>query len=376
MSDPRRRTVEGTRALLDWAAGLRLVDIPARVLRKAALVVGDNIAAAVSVADQPEVRFVQQQVAATGGRAEATVFDGRGTRTDRYSACLANTVACSWPELDEGYSVASCHGGLYVFGPSIAEAEAEGLTVGDVVRAVAVGYEVAARVARTWTFPRFTVHPHAAYSAIGGAAATAALRGLDGAGFHRAATAAATMAGTGSYNHGIHGGLVRNVWAAQGAWTGMRCADWAPGGISGLPDSLYEVYTEAFGVEPKPDQLSDGLGDAFAIMDGFHKIHACCQSAHTAVDAALVLVGTLSEKGTAAIERIVIDTPRLEMDNKAPANTLAAKFSIPQIVAATLFYGHCGAEAFTDASLSEPEIVRLRNAIELKPWGPADPHAR
>ena len=33
--------------------------------------------------------------------------------------------------------------------------------------------------------------------------------------------------------------------------------------------------------------LTDGLGDAWAILDGYMKIYACCQHLHSLVEAAL-----------------------------------------------------------------------------------------
>ncbi len=368
MPEQRSEAVEGVRRLVQWASSVAFGEVPSAVARRAAMMTADNLAAIVAARDHHEVRAVQERLAAGAPTREATVFAGRGWKTDRYSAAVANVVAGSWTELDEGYSVASCHAGLYTLPPVLAEAEAEGRSVAEVLGALVVGYEVVSRIARSWTFRRFTVHTHASYSGIGAVAATAALRRYDGRAFLDAVTAAATLAGAGSYSHALHGGLVRNVWAGHGVWNGMRLADWALAGIGGLAEGLYEVFTEAMSVEPKTAELTSGLGRDWAILDGFQKIHACCQSAHTAVDATLALLGDLPETDrTAGIARIVVDTPRLEMGNTAPENTLAAKFSIPQIVAASLVYGHAGVGAFADESLAHPEIVRLRNAVELRP---------
>ena len=72
---------------------------------------------------------------------EATVFRGGRKRTDRYSAAVANGAAAGWCELDEGYRAVPCHGGLCVLPALWAEAEAEGRTVRELLRALAIGYE-------------------------------------------------------------------------------------------------------------------------------------------------------------------------------------------------------------------------------------------
>ena len=43
---------------------------------------------------------LQDGVATSAGAAEATVFNARGMRLDRYSAAVANGAASDWCELD------------------------------------------------------------------------------------------------------------------------------------------------------------------------------------------------------------------------------------------------------------------------------------
>ena len=67
-----------------------------------------------------------------------------------------------------GFRNASCHGGAYTIPALLAEAEAQGRTVEEVLRALAVAYEVTTRFALAFPFPVFNVHPHAAFATIGG----------------------------------------------------------------------------------------------------------------------------------------------------------------------------------------------------------------
>ena len=43
----------------------------------------------------------------------------------------------------------------------------------------------------------------------------------------------------------------------------------------------------------------------------------------------------------------------MTLDNREPATSLAAKFSIPHIAAAACLYGHAGADAFAGAHLND-----------------------
>lgn len=88
----------------------------------------------------------------SGASAEATVFAVGAPRLDRVAAVCSNGMAIAWCELDEGFRNASCHGGAYTIPALLAEAEARGLSVEQLVRAVAVAYEVTTRFALAYPF--------------------------------------------------------------------------------------------------------------------------------------------------------------------------------------------------------------------------------
>ena len=215
---------------------------------------------------------------------------------DRFSAAVANGAAADWCELDEGYRRATCHAGLYVIPALIAEAEATGASTEDTLRALVLGYEVVARFARAFPPKTLVLHPHASLAAIGAAAGVGALRRLDATLLNSALTSASTMVAPGPYRHAVEGALVRNVWPAAGAWCGMQAVEWAECGIGGAPHSPYDVFVVAFDSKLDADQFSTGLGAEWAIADGYHKVHACCQYSHSTVEAIIDLHGRLGER--------------------------------------------------------------------------------
>ena len=372
--DVKQQVVEGVRALIDWAASDSARRIPAIALRKSVLVIADNLAAAIAARDEPEVARVHAQLIADGARAEATVFRGGRPRTDRHSAALANGIAGSWCELDEGYRLAPCHAGLYTLPVLLAEAESRDLRVAEVLTNAALAYEVTTRFARCWIFPSLGLHPHSQTAAIGGAIASSLARQYDARRMLDAVTAASTLIGVGDYQHCVDGAFVRNVWAAVGAVNGMRAADWAACGIGGHAGSPYAMLTERLGQAPEPEALTRSLGAEWAITNGYHKLHACCQSTHSAVEAMLFARAALPA-GTAArdIRRIVLETHRPGMSNSRPQTTLAGRFSFEHVLATAQVHGHAHTEAFAAASLADPDIARLRERVELRRFEPALP---
>lgn len=368
----RDGVAEAVGRLARWAAGLSWTDLPEDVRRHAALILLDDFAAMVAARAEPELVALRQGLVRSAGPAEATVFDGTGARLDRYSAALSNGAGADWCELDGGYRPAVCHAALYCLPALMAEAEAGGATLRDLLVALVAGYETVARFARAFVFPPLVLHPHGGLATVGAAAAVARLRGLGAEAFGRTVSTAATLVLPGPFRHAVEGALVRNVWPGLCAQNGLRAADWSGIGISGTPGSVADVFVSILGATADAARLDSGLSRDWAMRDGYHKLHACCQYGHStveAVQAALAGGGPLSPGRIAAI-RVAVHEKGRALDNAAPTTTLAAKFSIQHIAAATAAFGHAGAAAFAAGTLADDGIAQLRRRVVIVPFAP------
>ncbi len=320
-------------ALCEWIVAQRWQDIPERVRQRARWVLADDLAAMVAAAPEPEVEAYRRLVAGRATRVEASIIGPGLPGTDRWQAASANALAASWCELDEGFRTVTCHAGLYVVPATLAEAEAAPLRLADALRAVALAYECVTRVACTFRFASPTIHAHALWSAIGAAAATA---------------------------------IARNVWAAAGAVAGMQCADWSACGITGSASSPAAVYRDILHAVEDPRALTAGLGDRWSIESGFHKLYACCQHGHSAVEALLDLLARRSVDPQRIVGIDAWTHPlALSLANAEPTTSLGAKFSMPHMIAAPLAYGSAPAEAFSQRALADASVVRLRRLVRL-----------
>ncbi|MGH3098795.1 MAG: MmgE/PrpD family protein [Streptosporangiales bacterium] len=381
----REETAAGVEALARWAAEQAATPgggLPAATRRKAVMVVLDDLAAALAAAGESEVQAAARIGERRGGGTREATLLVTGGRAERGWAAASNAIAVTTPELDEGYRPVTCHGGLYTVPAAVAEAEATGRSLADVLGCVALGYEVATRLARAFPppFPPI-LHPHAVFSPVGAATAVALLRGTSAAGLQDVITAAATMAMNGPFGHAMDGSLVRNAWPGAGAWLGFAAVDWAGAGLAGGHASVYEALANAQGGTVSPGRLTEGLGERYAVDDGYHKAYGCCQYAHSAVEAALQVHADSAGEITAdRVRRIVLEVHPLaqELDNAAPRGSLAAKFSLPHIAAAVLATGEAGPLAFGASSLRDERIAELRAKAEIVDYGPvpAPPHDR
>ena len=377
---PARALVSSNlRELIRWAAEARGKPLPEAVRRRASTILADDIGAMVAGSLEPQVKLAREGFLRTAsGAVEATVLAAGAPRVDRYSAASANGMAITWCELDEGFRNASCHAGAYTIPALLAEAEARGLSVEEVVRCLALAYEVTTRFALAFPFPTFTVHPHAAFATIGAAAAASLVRCHDPKTMQDAVTGAATMTFSGPFDTAVEGSLVRNGWTAAGAWIGLRAADWAEAGIAGGIDTPYDVFAGAFKTRVIPEALVEGLGAAWSVANGYHKMFACCNYAHAAVEATLDLRSRLKQRKVEEIEEIVVEAGPggLTLTTMEPETVLAAKFSIPHAVAATTHLGTGGAAAFTFDTLHDANIAGLRRRVRLAPYADVGPPPR
>lgn len=368
-----QETEDGLVALCAWIARPDL-DLPQALLARALRVLGDDLGAMLSAADEPELVRLRQTClagAATGG---ATLFAPGLPRADRIAASGYNAMAGCWNELDEGFRLTTCHAGLYVLPALLAEAEIRRLSLAQVLRALVLGYEVVTRVALAFRFGIPRVHAHAAFSSTGAAAGLALARGATAQRLCDTVCTAATLAALGPRGHLLQGLLIRNGWAAAGTACGAMAADWAAAGITGAPGSVGDVFAGILQGDPDPAALTAGLGSRWSIEHGYHKIFACCQHGHPTIDALLQLRRDYAFDPGDVTGLLVESHPlAVSLSNPDPATVLGGKFSLPHMAAAALVTGSGGSDAFGAAALADPRIARLRRLVRLGAYAPLPP---
>lgn len=361
---------QALRNYVEWAVRQELIDIPAHVRQSAVMIIADDLAAMLSAENEPQIVAAHARLVDGGSKGTASLFRSARPRLSETQAALGNALSGSWNELDEGYRKAVCHAGLYTLPALLAIAEAEDLPVSEVIRASVLAYETTARFARTWRFGILKIHPHALFSAVGVTAAVGFIRRLPADLVLASLSNASTLGVVGPYNQAVCGALIRNAWAAAGVANGFKAIEWAKDGITGLPETPHDVYFESLGSEANIVELTADLGTEWAVTSGYHKINACCQYAHSSIEAMeQILHENPPLLGGADIMRIQVKTHPFGMtlNDHHPLTTLGAKFSLPHALAASLVYGHGCAESFGSAALEDKQVAALRARVEMLP---------
>ena len=367
MSD--RTTPQYLTTLAQFAAGTQLNDISAAARERARWVIADSIPVIAAGMQQPEMQaFVTRQLAGTATGTAWVI--GAGKRAGALDAALLNGTAGTWLELDEGNLFAKGHPGIQVVPAAVALAQECGCSGAEVLRAVALGYEVSARISRAAQM-RLVVHPHGTYGVIGAAIAAGVLKRFNAAQMLELINCASTMGMASSRQTLLDGATVRNIFTGHSGYMGLTAARLVECGFTGEIDSVGNVYGKGvYSDKFDPQQVVAGLGSEWLIAQSYFKLHPIGRYAHSAIDAledllAKVPGGTLSADG---VERIEVRAYRLaaSLAGKNIVSSFGARFSVPFALASILYHGRSGLKSFDDAAVANAQVQALVQRVDLR----------
>jgi 2-methylcitrate dehydratase PrpD len=337
--------------------------IPAVVQAHAELVLADTIGAILGGTQEPELRQLHGTVDRRAGA--ATMLGRPFPRVDPWWAIMANGLAGTMLEMDEGSRFARGHPAIHVLPAALAEAERLDRSGAALVSALVVGYEVAARLGGAGPV-RAGMHMHGVHGVVGAAAAVARLRELDADLSGRVLGVAAGLTLGTSWRTALGGATVRNAYAGVAGANGWLAADLAVAGLTPLPDMLTETFGRIAGSGLDQSVALAALGERFEISRNYFKRYACCRYNHPAIEAIEALLATtpFGPEGVASI-RVASSALGATMSDRDPVGGLGAKFSIPYTLAARLVLGHAEVAAFREPALSDPRIRTLARRVEV-----------
>ena len=355
---------------LDRLAGfiseMRLDSLSTEALDAARTVTLDTFGAILAGSRLPENRNLAKLALKLGGKGPVSVIGSKKQATATFAA-LANGTAGVALEMDEGNRLGGGHAAIHVIPPALAVAEEIGASGREFLESVIVGYETTSRIG-TGTVVRSEVHSHGTWGTIGAAAATARLLGFGQEHTREALNIAASMSPANTWTPCIEGATVRNLYPGRSAMQGIMATNLVMCGFTGLEDGPSDIYGSLLGHGFNPEAVVDGLGgpDPLRIQQNYFKLHACCLYNHPALDGMQHILGRESF-GAGDVERIDVLAPPLAsiMTDPAPPNMLAAKFSLPYAVAATVTHGATDVTAFYDEKLTDVSTLDLAQRVTV-----------
>ncbi|HUG63100.1 MAG TPA: MmgE/PrpD family protein, partial [Methylomirabilota bacterium] len=282
-------------ALASYVAGALDRALPPEVADKTKAHVLDTIAAMISGARLRVGRLAVAFAESQGGTPESTVV-GSTVRVPRILAALTNGLSAHADETDDSHLGGRFHPGCGIVPAALAVAEAKGASGEDLIRAVALGYDVGARAVMSLGFARPDTARHSSHSIgplFGATAAAAALHGLDERGVRHAFSYAVQQAsGVPFWQRDTEHVEKAFDFGGMGARNGVTAAAMVAAGFTAVDDpfSGRHSFFTAFGEVPDPAKLVDGLGKRHEILQASIKKWCVGSPIQSVLDAVTHLV--------------------------------------------------------------------------------------
>ena len=319
-------------------------------------------------AEQPWSRAAARHALATGRGGACTVV-GWGEGASPAMAAFANGAAAHAFELDDVHEEAVNHPGAVVVPAALAVAEeidASGLAF---LEAVVVGYEAMGRAGLAVgpvSHMLAGFHPTSMSGVFGAAAAAAHLRALHAEQLNDAFGIAASLA-SGTMEFAASGGMAKRIHAGRAAEGGLMAASLAADGFKGARDGLAGTYgfCRIFTDNPRPDLLTERLGERWMIDEITIKPYAACSDVHAMIQATSELV---AEHGIAAteIDGIVVHGPTKAAelnDMDGTESVMAAQYSARFNIAAAVLADPADPAAYHPDRIADPALAVLQAKV-------------
>ena len=347
-----------TRALAEFAAGLRYDDIPPEMVARTKHLILDISGIMVRArhdtdSTAPMVRAVERLGMASG---PATVMgDARGYAPS--AAALLNGTLAHSLDFDDTHAEASLHSSAPIVPAAMAAAEMQGASGRDLIVACVAGYEVQIRLSLALGPSDHYdqgFHPTATTGVFGATVAAGRLLGLD-ADQMESAFGIALCQAAGSMQFLHDGAWTKRSHVGQSAANGLICATMAAEGFRG-PGQAFEGqwgFLHSHAPNAQTARATEGLGEVWKTGELAVKPYPSCRYTHAAMDGIIAL---RTEHGLSAdeVESIDIGLPRTGLKivgipaeaKVAPQSVVDGQFSMPFCAAVALRDGGLDWDAY------------------------------
>ncbi len=357
--------------LSEYIAGAAERPLPPAVAEKTRHHILDTLAAIISGSRLRAGKRGAAYVERFGNTPEATVVGTRLLVPVEFAA-LANGMAAHADETDDSHLGGRFHPGCGIVPAALAIAENEGRDGTAFVRAVALGYDVGARLSMSLGYTEPNNRPghstHSLGTAFGAAAAVASLLRFDARQARYVLSYAAQQASGVPYWHRDTEHVEKAFdFGGMGARNGVAGAMMVKAGFSGVDDALSgrnHFYT-AFGEKPDANVLTHELGSRFEIMAASIKKWCVGSPVQSVLDATTALVAEHRIRPNDVRKmRITMPDDRMHIvDNRSSPDLCVQHLATLAVIDGTVSF-----EATHDhARMNDPTVQMVRRLVELIP---------
>jgi len=355
-----------TRLLAQFVATHRSRGWDERTEREALRTFQNWLGCAIGASGHPTLAAALAAVQELAPAPQASVL-GRRERVDVASAALLNGVSSHTYDFDDTHLATIIHPGGPVASAALAIAEHRGASGRALLDAIVLGADVACRVGKAIYPDHYDRgwHITGTTGMLGAAAACARLLDLD------AGRTAMALGIAASQPVGVReqfGTMTKSLHIGAAARAGLVSALMAKHGFTAseraleAPRGLMQTYSSKCTWR----EITDALGGRFEIADNTYKPFACGIVVHPSIDGCVQLAREHRLSG-ADIVRIDLRVHPLVLElcgKRRPATGLEGKFSVYHACAAGILFGGAGESEFSQAVVTRPDVVGLRDRVQ------------
>jgi 2-methylcitrate dehydratase PrpD len=373
-----------TRALADFAAHTTFDDLPSDVVTECKRLLLDTVGCACGAVDTESGQITLQYIDRLGGDPVASVI-GRMTKSSTANAAYANARLANVLDADDTFPTSAHFGNATVFS-ALALAEDLDRTGRHLITAIAVGFDIGARVG-SWMGAPFQIEDGrvVGWNELGGPPAS-----VTWAAIGAAASISQLSPEQAHHAFGIGGAncpqpTIRK-WAgaerqpmykyADAGWcagVGVSAAMLASLGSTGFLDILdgEDGFWKLYGSPTHDDEvLLRALGTDWQILNTTYKPWPCCRWIHHPLTAFTHLVDEHALKPD-EIDRVVVRANPFALTSifreQQPDDALTAEFSHPHALAMAAHGVPAGPAWYVPEALSSSEFRSFRAKVFVEP---------
>lgn len=345
--------------------------VPVSVLDRMRMSLLDSVGCGIFGASLPWSKVLRDTMVSLGNRGECGIFGSRKTVTPEVGA-LINGAAIHGFELDDLHRESIVHLGSVVVPVTMALSASRRIDGARLLDAMAVGYEIGARVGMAGGTSHLMrgFHPTGTHGVIAAAATAAFLLGLGAEkAMHSIAIAATQASGLMSAQYGS---MVKRFHAGHAAHTGIVSAYLAANGYTGSLTVLsdgYGAYGPTLGADQATGTFLDDLGESWEAERIGYKLYPTNGSCQPAIFALLKMLKRYSFTVT-DVFGVEVQTSTATKEHVGwefrPTDVTSAQMNLPYILAVTLRDQACGITQFSLDNVMDPKLSALSQIVKVE----------
>ena len=365
-----------TRHLADFAANLKLGDVPPAVVARAKGLILDGLGCGLFAADVEWTRIIARvvrQLEPDGGRASIW---GRGETASAVHAALVNGTMVQGYEIDDA-NQACFHACAIVLPAVFAAAEHIGIekvSGRTLLTAIIAGFEVGPRVGLCMNGDQMIIkgwHSPGIFGPFAASVAAGIVLGLDAEQQFHALGIAGTQAS--GLMAAQFGSMVKRMQCAKNAQSGLYAALLAAEGFTGIADVFdqpYGGYCTTFSQTKDGfdlSELSAGLGSRWETMRIDLKRHAALGTNFAPMDAVEEL---MQEEGLKAadVEEVTVHATQATVSHGSwkyePTGLTSAQMNLGFCIAMQLIEGEVFVDQMVERNIARADLVELAHRVK------------